>query len=262
MIKLNNLFYKRLNLTKQFCTKANTMKMNYIYKENNSLSTIVLYSFIHAPFYLLSIPLGLNFGNINTLVDCARLGLKSSFLTQMLISGISVTGLFDELEKNVKANIVNKSDMNDDLLHNMEGSVNMKISYYIAPPVINFGIIQFLINSAALSSQIILISFSGLIFSHFLQLFFIYKFLTKSKINTFFKLNLLFVILNIMFYFIYINFTLKNKNLSRVNDENRLEILLTLNQIKDSDLKDLEKESESLFENFTIEQLEEIYKDK
>ena len=226
---------------------------------------------LHAPLYLISIPLGLSGSlspaNFESLIDWARLGLRSVPIIQTILSGINITCFLNNLEDDLNNKINKNLDIDNDYVNLHQTNIDNSIYLALTPGLINFLSSQVLLNSAIITNQILFFSFSGFIISNLIHLYVIYRKVNNSTVTFYLKLNILFAFLNLFSFLLFLKFILSNKEkgFKRVNDENRLENLSSKDQIANEDTKYLEDEIQNLYQVSTPElliKIEEIYENE
>jgi hypothetical protein len=235
-------------------------------EEKLNKSMLAFYTFLHAPLYIISIPLALDSSNFVNLVDWARLSLRSIPCISFVLSGINTSTLLLNLESDIKNKVKNNIEINDEDARYEESKVYNSIYLSLFPSFVNFFSSLILLNSSILTNQIIFGCFSGFVFSNLIQLYVVSRKINSGTSSSYFKINLLFFLLNLLSYLFILKFILKNKSngLKRVDDEYRLENLNSKDELIINDTKYLEEELENIYssENTPPEvmrKIEEIY---
>jgi len=233
---------------------------NSIEKEENMNNLLIFYFLLNAPFYMVTITTGIYPNLIN--VDYLRMSIRSLMYIQSLNSGINIYCLINKATNNIKNKIENSFETN---IEYERKKLNKYIMYALSPYLVNIICSQFLINKSILENSLVNSIFLGFYFSNFLNFYIVYKLINSS--GSYFKTNMIFTILNLIFLTILLHFIKCNSKeghnpLKRPNDLNRLEYLNSIEEVENEDLKILEDEIDFLYKNLSsedIRRVEEIY---
>jgi hypothetical protein len=208
---------------------------------------------------LLNLPLYYPCGPIINLygvedIDTIRMGLRSLFLSQAVVSGINISELINSSHSKIEKNSVDSELDPVELAKAEHTTTEREIMLAFTPTMINILVSQTILNSSHISKLVLSLSYGGVFLSCSLNLLVIYFINKKAGIypysTSMFKLNLLFSILNLIATFIIFTFVAKSQtnSIHRPNDEKRLEGLLTLPEFEIKEDSLVIEENDTLYE--------------
>lgn len=263
---------KRISDINNFFSNENG---NYLFTQTSTNKSLMFYyCLIHLPFCLASVSLGLNLNLLE--IDMIRLGIKSLFITQGIITGINISSIINCVDmKLTRIKQIKILELEAEEIKQEISNSNSIIYIAFVPLVINFVVSQIFVNFPQISNFVLSMCSVGLISSNLINLIILGGCVLKKnnlslKNSSLFRINLLFAILNVICYFFILNYLrgteykIKNPFLM-CNDIHRIENLKTMNECVKEDTKKIESEIAELMDEITPEQIElieKIFKDE